>query len=46
MRAADPEITIGENARDAFEARGAAGLAWLDEWRRQADDPHNPDNWA
>ena len=27
------------------EVRHAAGLTWLDEWRREADDPYNPENW-
>lgn len=27
------------------EARRAAGITALDDWRREADDPHNPDNW-
>lgn len=27
------------------EARRAAGITWLDEWRREADDIHNPDAW-
>ncbi len=27
------------------EARHAAGSTGLDDWRREADDPHNPDNW-
>ena len=27
------------------EARRAAGITALDDWRREADDLHNPDNW-
>lgn len=27
------------------EARRAAGITALDDWRREADDAHNPDNW-
>ncbi len=27
------------------EARRAAGITALDDWRRQADDPHSPDTW-
>ena len=27
------------------EAKQAAGITALDDWRREADDPHNPDNW-
>ncbi len=28
------------------EARRAAGITALDDWRRKADDPFDPDNWA
>src|SRR6056297_206054 len=28
------------------EARRAAGITSLDDWRREADDPHNPENWT
>jgi hypothetical protein len=28
------------------EARRAAGITALDDWWREADDPHNPDAWA
>ncbi|MET4127170.1 hypothetical protein [Roseovarius sp. MBR-6] len=35
-----------EAERDAWpEAQRAAGITLLDQWRREADDPHNPDNW-
>lgn len=35
-----------EAERDAWpEARRAAGITALDDWRREADDLHNPDNW-
>jgi len=27
------------------EARRAAGITALDDWRREVDDLHNPDNW-
>lgn len=27
------------------EARRAAGITTLDDWRAAADDPHNPDAW-
>lgn len=27
------------------EDRPPAGNTWLDDWRREADDLHNPDNW-
>ena len=27
------------------EARRAAGVTALDAWRREADDPNNPDAW-
>lgn len=27
------------------EARRAARITALDDWRREADDPLNPDNW-
>ena len=67
-RAADPEMTPDELARDLyeeraairefcggqdraeaeraawFEARRAAGITALDDWRREADSPRNPNN--
>ena len=46
MREHDGGQDRAEAERAAWqEARQAAGLTWLDEWRREADDPHNPDNW-
>lgn len=27
------------------ESRRAAGITALHDWRAEADDPHNPDNW-
>ena len=49
-RAAIREFCGGQERDEAErvawqEARQAAGLTWLDDWRREADDPHNPDNW-
>ena len=49
-RAAIREFCGGQERDEAErvawqEARQAAGLTWLDEWRLEADDPHNPDNW-
>jgi len=36
-----------EAEREAWqEARRAAGVTALDDWRREADDPQNPDAWA
>jgi len=29
-----------------LEAQHAAGITALDDWRREADDLRNPDNWA
>lgn len=35
-----------EAEREAWqEAQRAAGITALDDWRREADDPHNPDAW-
>lgn len=50
-RAAIRHFDGGQDAAEAeraawLEARRAAGITALDEWRRAADDPHNPDNWA
>ena len=49
-RAAIREFCGGQDRAEAEraawqEARQAAGLTWLDDWRREADDPRNPDNW-
>jgi hypothetical protein len=50
-RAAVREFCGGQDRagaeREAWQsARRAAALTWLDEWRRKADDPQNPDAWA
>ena len=49
-RAAIREFCGGQDRAEAeaaawIEARRAAGITALDDWRREADDPHNPDNW-
>lgn len=49
-RAAIREFDGGQDRAEAEaaawqEARRAAGITALDDWRREADDPHNPDNW-
>jgi hypothetical protein len=49
-RAAIREFDGGQDRAEAEaaawqEARRAAGITALDEWRRKADDPNNPDNW-
>jgi len=49
-RAAIREFCGGQDRAEAEaaawqEARRAAGLTWLDEWRRKADDAFSPDNW-
>ncbi|KPP81848.1 MAG: hypothetical protein HLUCCO07_16770 [Rhodobacteraceae bacterium HLUCCO07] len=49
-RAAIREFDGGQDRPTAEQAawaehRNAAGITWLDDWRREADDPHNPDNW-
>lgn len=49
-RAAIREFCGGQDRAEAERAawqepRQAAGLTWLDDWRREADDPRNPDNW-
>lgn len=48
-RAAIREFCGGQDRAEAEraawqEARQAAGLTWLHDWRREADDPHNPNN--
>jgi hypothetical protein len=47
-RAAIREYCVGQDRATAeaaawSEAWPAAGLTWLDAWRREADDPHKPD---
>ena len=49
-RAAIREYDGGQDRDEAecaalAEAMRATGITPLDEWRREADDPHNPDNW-
>lgn len=49
-RAAIREFDGGQDRETAeraawAEARRAAGITVLDEWRAEADDPRNPDNW-
>jgi hypothetical protein len=49
-RAAIPEHDGGQDRKTAEraawpEARRAAGITAVDDWRREADDPLNPDNW-
>lgn len=49
-RAAIREFCGGQDRAEAEraawpEARRAAGITALDDWRREADDPHNPDAW-
>jgi len=49
-KAANRQLGGGQDRADAKraawpEARRAAGITALDDWRREADDPHNPDNW-
>lgn len=49
-RAAIREFDGGQSRPEAeaaawAEARRAAGITWLDEWRREADDAHNPGAW-
>jgi hypothetical protein len=50
-RAAIREFCGGQDRAEAeraawFEAQRAAGITALDDWRREAEDPHNPDNCA
>jgi hypothetical protein len=46
IREFDGGQTRAEAERAAWpEARRAAGITALDDWRREADDLHNPDNW-
>ncbi len=49
-RAAIREHDNGQDRAEAaraagIEARRAAGITALDDWRREADDPFNPGNW-
>ena len=49
-RAAIREFCGGQDRETAeraawAEARGAVGITALDDWRREADDTHNSDNW-
>lgn len=49
-RAAIREYCGGQSRPEAEgaawpEARRAAGITWLDEWRRELDDPFNCDAW-
>jgi hypothetical protein len=49
-RAAIREFDGGQDRAKAehaarIEADTAAGITWLDQWRREADDPFNPENW-
>ncbi len=49
-RAAIREFDGGQDRAEAereawIEARRAAGITALDEWRRRADDVTNPENW-
>ncbi|MCA1777478.1 MAG: hypothetical protein LC676_18260 [Loktanella sp.] len=50
-RAAIREFDGGQSRHEAEaaawqEARRAAGVTLISEWRREADDIHNPDAWA
>lgn len=49
-RAAIRQFDSGQDRPEAeavawIEARCAAGITRLDEWRARADDPRDPDNW-
>lgn len=49
-RAAIRQFDGGQSRTEAeaaawIESRRAAGITALDDWRRAADDPRNPDNW-
>jgi hypothetical protein len=49
-RAAIREFCGGQDRHEAeaaalIEARRAAGIADLDDWRARADDIHDPDSW-